>query len=162
MSIKDKLNTTTENLIDFSEKYTVKFDFSIENLIQVKKVLQSKNISLKEFVSFVMYMVEHYQFYHEFFELVTNEIQNLKVNNKLKTLDSFNKNKKNIYSSLEMVDPFKKRQIQNNNKEKDEHQETNNKETSGSEDFNKENYEKEYENYINLISKFKESNESLE
>jgi len=50
-----------ENIIDSNQKWAIKLEFSFENLIQVKKILFREDISMKEFFSFVSYMIEHNQ-----------------------------------------------------------------------------------------------------
>jgi len=111
---KEKLLLTSDKLINKSDKYTVKLDFSIESLIQVKRILHNKNISLKEFISFVFHIIEQNESYKEIFELLINEIINLKESDELVLIKSLTKDKKNIYSILESNNSFKNRKKSNN------------------------------------------------
>lgn len=154
-----KLLLTTEKLVDLSEKWTVKLEFSVNNLIQIKKVLHSKNISLKEFISFLSYMIEHNDYYNKLFIMITDEIGRLKNSNELEIVKSLSKEKKNIYSILESSNAFKNRKVQDNTNIKDENENITNKNSTKTVEDGETN--KEYEKYLNIINKFQGIEEDI-
>lgn len=141
--------TVIENLIGSSEKWSIKLEFSFENLIQVKKILFREGISMKEFFSFLSYLIEHNQKYYEIYRLIIEEIKLLKTNNQLNLLNSMKGNKKNIYSLLNSSDAFKNRKdYYNSDEEKISSEENENSKEISSE-------EASYQKYIDVIEKYK-------
>jgi hypothetical protein len=138
-----------ENLIGSNQKWAIKLEFSFENLIQVKKILFREDISMKEFFSFVSYMIEHNQKYHEIYQLIIKEIKALKANNELNLLDSLNGGKKNIYSILNSANAFKNRKDNYNSDE----EKNNNQKNKDSQENNIS--EANYQKYISVIEKYK-------
>jgi uncharacterized membrane protein len=137
-----------ENLVDVSQRWNLKLEFSLENLIQVKKILFRENISMKEFFSFLSYMVEHNEKYKDIYETIIKEIKLLKTNNSLPVLDTLNKNKKNIYTILDSSDAFKNRKdYYNSDEEKNFGEENKNSEENHFE-------QNSYQKYIEVISKY--------
>lgn len=138
-----------ENLIEAGQKWSIKLEFSFENLIQVKRILFREGISMKEFFSFVSYMIEHNQKYYDIYQLIIKEIKMLKTNKELNLLDSLNGNKKNIYSILDSSDAFRNRKdYYSSDEEKNISQENENCEKSSLE-------ETSYQKYIDVIEKYK-------
>jgi len=148
--------TVIESLVDVSQRWSIKLEFSLENLIQVKKILFREGISMKEFFSFLSYMVEHNEKYKNIYDLILKEIRLLQTTDSLPILDSLNKNKKNIYSILNSSDAFKNRKdyYNSDDEEKKLSEENQNSEEVISEQNN-------YQKYIEIISKFK-SKEDIE
>lgn len=140
-------NPSIENLVDLSEKWSVKFELSLGNLIQVKKALFNHGITMKEYVSFLSYMMEHYQTYKHVFDLVVYEIELLKEESKLKNLEMFKNSKTNIYEILKSSNAFKNREENVIIKKKEEQQADDRKEEIST-------YQEEYSEYLDLLKKY--------
>lgn len=104
---------------------------------------------MKEFFSFLSYLIEHNQKYYEIYRLIIEEIKLLKTNNQLNLLNSMKGNKKNIYSLLNSSDAFKNRKdYYNSDEEKISSEENENSKEISSE-------EASYQKYIDVIEKYK-------
>jgi hypothetical protein len=154
-----KLKPTIENLIDLSERWFIRLEFSVENLLEIKKVLSKHDISIKEYISFLSYMIEHNQTYSHVFNVVLEEIQSLKANNKLETVAALKNNKENIFNVLKTHDAFKNRKsnlIINDSSNGNQNQKTS---QSNVEEQPKD--QQEYQKYLELLKKYK-SEEDVE
>jgi hypothetical protein len=158
-----KNKPTVENLIDFSERWFVKLEFSVENLLQVKKILNRHDISIKEFISFLSYMIEHNQSYAHVFDVVLEEIKLLKANDQLEIVAALKKGKENIFNVLKSHDAFKNRKgnlIINESTNGNQNQKGNQSQSGGEEQPSKD--QQEYQKYLELLKKYEQSKEDVE
>lgn len=154
-----KNKPTVENLIDFSERWFVRLEFSVENLLQIKKILSKYDISVKEYISFLSYMIEHNQSYPHVFDVVLEEIQGLKANNQLEIVAALKSSKENIFNVLKTHDAFKNRKsnlIINDSSNGNQNQKTS---ESNVEEHPKD--QQEYQKYLELLKKY-QSEEDVE
>lgn len=147
-----KNKPTVENLIDFSERWFVRLEFSVENLLQVKKILNKYDISVKEYISFLSYMIEHNQSYPHVFEVILEEIQALKAKDELEIVAALKNSKENIFNVLKSHDAFKNRKsnlIINDSTNGNQNQKIN---ENNSEEQPKD--QQEYQKYLELLKKY--------
>jgi hypothetical protein len=147
-----KNKPTVENLIDFSERWFVRLEFSVENLLQVKKILSKYDISIKEYISFLSYMIEHNQSYPHVFEVILEEIQALKARDQLEIVAALKSSKENIFNVLKSHDAFKNRKsnlIINDNTNGNQNQKAS---ESNNEEQPKD--QQEYQKYLELLKKY--------
>lgn len=148
-----KNKPTVENLIDLSERWFVRLEFSVENLLQVKKILSKHDISVKEYISFLSYMIEHNQSYPHIFDVVLEEIQALKAKDQLDIVAALKSSKENIFNVLKSHDAFKNRKgnlIINDSTNGNQNQKIINK--NDSEEQPKD--QQEYQKYLELLKKY--------
>lgn len=147
-----KNKPTVENLIDFSERWFVRLEFSVENLLQVKKILNKYDISVKEYISFLSYMIEHNQSYPHVFDVILEEIQTLKAKDQLEIVAALKSSKENIFNVLKSHDAFKNRKsnlIINDSTNGNQNQKAS---ESNSEEQPKD--QQEYQKYLELLKKY--------
>jgi hypothetical protein len=147
-----KNKPTVENLIDFSERWFVRLEFSVENLLQVKKILNKYDISVKEYISFLSYMIEHNQSYPHVFDVILEEIQTLKAKDQLEIVAALKNSKENIFNVLKSHDAFKNRKsnlIINDSTNGNQNQKAS---ESNSEEQPKD--QQEYQKYLELLKKY--------
>lgn len=147
-----KHKPTVENLIDLSERWFVKLEFSVENLLQVKKVLSKHGISIKEYISFLSYMIEHNQSYPHVFDVVLEEIQALKAKEQLEIVAALKSSKENIFNVLKSHDAFKNRK--NNIIINDSTNGNQNQKTSENNNEEQPKDQQEYQKYLELLKKY--------
>jgi hypothetical protein len=148
-----KNKPTVENLIDLSERWFIRLEFSVENLLQVKKILSKHDISVKEYISFLSYMIEHNQSYPHIFDVVLEEIQALKAKDQLDIVAALKSSKENIFNVLKSHDAFKNRKgnlIINDSTNGNQNQKIINK--NDSEEQPKD--QQEYQKYLELLKKY--------
>jgi len=158
-----KNKPTVENLIDFSERWFVKLEFSVENLLQVKRILSKHDISVKEYISFLSYMIEHNQSYAHVFDVVLEEIKLLKANDQLEIVAALKKGKENIFTVLKSHDAFKNRKgnlIINESTNGNQNQKGNQSQNGDGEQASKD--QQEYEKYLELLKKYEQPEEDVE
>ena len=147
-----KNKPTVENLIDFSERWFVRLEFSVENLLQVKKILNKYDISVKEYISFLSYMIEHNQSYPHVFEVILEEIQALKAKDQLEIVAALKSSKENIFNVLKSHNAFKNRKSNliindsTNGNQNQKASESNNEEQPKD--------QQEYQKYLELLKKY--------
>jgi flagellar biosynthesis component FlhA len=152
--VKIRQKPTIHNLVDLSEKWNIKLEFSLGNLINVKKILLKHNVSIKEFISFLSFMIEHSASYEHIFNMVLEEINKLKDEEQLHIISSLAKSKENIFNVLKTHDAFKNRKVnlimneEENGKQEESSQDTITEENSWSKE------EEQLKKHLELLRKY--------